>query len=119
MSYDLAFWKGDARVQPDVAYERLLDGQEMEGVAPVDATSVTAACREAFASWSVQANLWTLQPDRDGNGPGFDLTIGPYLVTFACYGLEGQHMNAIIDVMNGLGFPLYDPQTRERFRASL
>jgi hypothetical protein len=100
-----------------VAYERLANGQEVEGVDPVDATSVLSACHEAFASWSVEANLWTFQPDSDGNGPGFDLQLGPCLVTFSCYGLEGEQMNEIIDVMNHLGFPLYDPQTCERFRA--
>lgn len=77
-----------------------------------------AACREAFASWSVDANLWTFRPDEVGNGPGFDLSLDDYLVQFSCYGLEGDQLNQIIRVMNGLGYPLFDPQTGERFRSS-
>ena len=116
VSYDLSFWKGASSANADIAYERLCDGQEVEGVDPVDATSVLAACREAFASWSsVAANIWIFQPDSDGNGPAFYLQVDPYMVTFSCYGLEGEQMNQIIDLMNDLGFPLYDPQTRERF----
>ena len=99
-----------------MAYERLANRQEVEGVDPVDATSVLAACHEAFTSWSVEANLSTFQPDSDGNRPGFDLQLGPYLVTFSCNGLEGEQMNEIIDVMNHLGFTLYDPHSGERFR---
>jgi hypothetical protein len=96
-------------------YLRLAGRQEVEGIDPVDATSVLAALREAFAIWSVQANLWTFQPDRDGNGPGFDLEVYPCMVTFSCYGLEAEQINEIIGVMVGLRFPLFDPQTSERF----
>lgn len=65
---------------------------------------------------AVATDLWTFRRDSDGNGPGFDLALGPYSVTFSCYGLEGEQMNEIIDVMNRLGFQLYDGQTCERFR---
>lgn len=115
MSYQLAFWKGSTQIEAEQVYLRLIDAQEVEGIDPVDATSVLAALREAFASWSVEANLWTFQPNDHGNGPGFDLGLDPYLVTFTCYGLENEQMNEIIDVMVGLRFRLYDPQTRERF----
>lgn len=118
MSYDLSFWKGDPPLGAGLVYERLTDGQEVRDVEPVDEASVLAACREAFASWRIDRNLWTFQPDSDGNGPGFDLQLDPYMVTFVCYGLEGEQMNEIIDVMNRLGFPLYDPQIGERFRTA-
>lgn len=96
-------------------YLRLADGQEVEGIESVDATSVLAALGEAFAGWSVQSNVWIFQPDRDGNGPAFDLQFYPCMVTFTCYGLEAEQLNEIIDVMVRLRFPLFDPQTRERF----
>jgi hypothetical protein len=64
-----------------------------------------------FVPWAV---AWR-QPDRDGNGPGFDLEVYPCMVTFSCYGLEAEQINEIIGVMVGLRFPLFDPQTSERF----
>lgn len=108
------FWHGETADSPPL--HGLLDQErDVPGVARVDADQVLAACRAAFGAWHIDGNLWIAAPDADGNGPGFDLGIYQHLVSFTCYGLAGDQMNQIIDVMNGLGYPLYDPQTGERF----
>jgi hypothetical protein len=115
VSYSLVFWKGDTS-DAESTYQRLADGRHVQDIDLVDPPSVLTACRQAFGGWSVQANLWTYQLDGNGNGPGFDLEISDHMITFTCYGLQNEQMNQIIDTMSSLKYPLYDPQTGERFR---
>lgn len=115
MGCDLAFWKDGSAVDSAAAYQVLVEDDDVTGIPPVDHAVVGQALRSSFARWQQEQNLWTYQPDADGNGPGFDLHIGRQIVVFTCYGLLDEQLNEIIDVMNRLGFPLYDPQVDKRF----
>ncbi len=115
MSYDLVFWNGLDGADPARIYLALNEDEQLDGVAEVDSAVVEAACARTFVGWHHERSVWTYRPDAEGNGPGFDLFVGPQMVCFRCYGLGADQLNMIIDTMNGLGYPLYDPQTGERF----
>lgn len=115
VSYSLAFWSGGDDLDPVDTY-RALDERHVEGVRRIDAEEVERALLEGLPGWTRDSNI--LQPPgADPNGaPAFDVSIGTYLAQFTGYGIEdGEHFNAIIDVMHPLGFRLFDPQTNERF----
>lgn len=115
MSYTLAFWSGGDDLDPLETY-RALDDELVEGVRPIDAAELEHALINGLPGWTRDANI--LQPPgADPNGaPAFDVHVGSHIAEFTGYGIEdGEHFNAIIDVMHPLGFRLFDPQTGERF----
>lgn len=115
MSYTLAFWAGGDSLDPDETYLAFADDL-IAGVGVIDAAAVEQTIAEELVGWTRDANM--LQPPESDpdSGPAFDVSIGLQLAEFVGYGIQnGDHFNAIIDMMHPLGFRLYDPQTRERF----
>lgn len=115
MSTSLAFWKGRDDSNPTTVYLAMSEQTLVDGIEPVDAPAVRAACRRFLAGWHEDGDMWTCRADADGNGPGAQVSIGPQLIEFTCYGLAGPQLKLIIDAMHSLGYPLFDPQLGERF----
>ena len=115
VSLDLVFWRGADDRDPMAVCRALLDEVTVDDVERVCEKDVLDACRRWLVGWKQDRNMWTYQPDADGNGPAADLWIGPQVVMFSCYGLAGPQLNMIIDAMHSLHYPLFDPQIGERF----
>lgn len=117
VSSSLAFWRGGDDPNPTAVYLTLSGQTYVDGIAPVDASAVRAACRRFLAGWREDGDVWIYRADADGNGPVAQVSVGPQMVEFTCYGLAGPQLNLIIDAMHSLGYPLFDPQLGERFPA--
>ena len=113
MSYDLCFWKYRESVSLDHqrVYERLCDGEEVEGLETLPITQVVARIRSTFAGWQ-QLDECTF----DGGDRGtFQLYTTPQLLRVDCYGMNGDDMNVLIDIARSFGCQLYDPQVGQRY----
>lgn len=115
MSITLAFWAGGDDLDPEETYEQLHAGERVEGVTPADAAQVVAAFAQAQPTWQWDGQLFTLPARGGGEGGAFDVALGEQLVELVGYGVAGNDLNAVIDVMRPLGYRLYDPQIAERF----
>ncbi len=116
MSYDLDFWKyenepGEGQDHQAI-YEKLSNGETVAGLAqlPIDQIMQQVADRFTQAGWEeVDAVSW----EKDGSA--FQLFTTKQFFRVDCYGMEGEDMNAFIDIAAEFGCPLYDPQVEERF----
>lgn len=118
MSYELAFWSGGDELDPLEVY-RSLDAEPMEpvpGLRAIDPAEVDRAIVEVLKGWT-RDGIHLHPPGVEiGSAPVFEMHIGRHIARFFGYGIEeGDHFNAIIDVMRPLGYRLFDPQTNERF----
>lgn len=114
MGYDLNFWRYTPGVRRDhqAVYEQLSNGQEVAGLERLPVSEITARIAEVFERhWQrIGTDGW----ERDAGG-AFQLTTTPQFVRVDCYGMAGDDMNRIIDVLLEFDCPLYDPQAGERF----
>ncbi|WP_028263865.1 hypothetical protein [Atopobium fossor] len=117
MSVDLNFWKYKANVAHDhaaVYRAACCDGEllvELEFL-PVD--QILKKVNKCFSSWITHDGDKDFE--KDGRG-AFQIFTTPQIVRFDCYGMQGDDMNALIDILAGFGCPLYDPQVSTRFDA--
>jgi len=112
MGYDLNFWKQQPGVKLDAqgTYERLSNGEEVEGVESLPIDEIAGRVEQAFATWSrLDPVTW------DGPVGGFQLYMTPRLFRVDCFGMTGDDMNTFINIALEFGCPLYDPQTGVRF----
>lgn len=113
MSYDLNFWKYQPGVYLDhqTVYEACSAGRQVPGLAPLPIESILAQVTKTFSDWT---RLGDVDYEKAGAG-AFQIFTTPQFVRFDCYGMDGDHMNKLIDVMITYDCPLYDPQVSTRF----
>ncbi len=117
MSYDLDFWLYEdesARHDHLGVYERLSDGETVEGVREIPVARIlerlASVC--SAAGWTSQhRGIW------EGRRGSFQVYTTAQLFRVDCYGMQGEDMNVLIDIALEFGLPLYDPQVGERFAA--
>ncbi len=111
MSYDLCFWRQDKpATEPRETYEKLAGNSPVSDVLELPTEEIFESLKITFADWEC--------PDEhsfEKAGRAFQVHNSKYLFEFMCYGLSGEDMNKIIDVMLPFGCYLYDPQVGERF----
>ena len=113
MSYDLNFWKykKDVYLNNQVVYEKCSEEENVEGLETLPIEDIIADIDKEFADWSIESNDY-----KNPKGKGaFQIFTTPQFVRFDCYGMEGEDMNRIIDVMIKYECPLYDPQVSQRY----
>ncbi len=113
MSYDLNFWKQKKGVNldPQETYERLSDGEHVEGLEDIPIEQMMEKVREAFSPGWIQHDSMTWEADRKS----FQVFTTPQFFRVDCGGMTGEEMNLFIDIGIEFGCPLYDPQTGERY----
>ncbi len=113
MSYDLNFWKQDPRqeLDPKVVYERLSDGERVEGLEEIPIDRILARVAEKFVDGWQRLGEHTWESAQGG----FQIYTTAQLFRVDCYGLSGEIMNLFIDIAHEFGCNLYDPQTCIRY----
>ena len=113
MSYDLNFWKYKPGVSLDhqAVYERLSDGEEVDGLEELPIETMLARIGEVFSKWERIDDRNYEHPDLGS----FQLSTTSQFVRVDCYGMDGEDMNPFIDIGTEFGCPLYDPQVGQRF----
>ncbi len=116
MSYDLDFWKykEGVHLNHQKVYERLSNGEHMDGLETLPIPEILAAVNGAFSvGWE--------HPDEEswegGDRGSFQVFTTMQFVRFDCYGMEGEDMNRLIEIANNFGCALYDPQVGKRYEA--
>ena len=118
MSYDLYFWRYEDESAPSTGarevYEGLSDGVTPKGLASLVVEDVKSAVADVMgrAGWTQDGVFW------ERKGVIAEIYVEDRHVQVCLRGKwTGDDANRLIDVMSGFGFPLYDPQTSERFQA--
>lgn len=113
MSYDLTFWryKPGAAQNHEQVYEKLSEGQAVDGLEDLPIDRIIARLRNEFADWQRLDDRTFDGGDRGG----FQITTTSQCLRVDCYGMDGDHMNCFIDVAGEFKCPLYDPQVGKRF----
>lgn len=113
MSYDLNFWKQKPgmTLDPQEIYERLCNGDRVEGLEELPVEKMLASVRTAFADGWTQLGALTW----DGPEKAFQIYTTSQYFRVDCYGMSGEDMNVFIDIGSDFGCPLYDPQVGKRF----
>jgi len=114
MSHELVFWDQthDVVTPPRQIYEKLSDGEAVEGLEEIPVDKFLAAIRKKFRG--TQENPGTLDWESKDRG-AFQVTWSPQHVRVDCYGMSGEEMNKLIDIAGDFDCPLYDPQIDTRF----
>jgi hypothetical protein len=113
MSYDLGFWKQypGSTLDPQGVYERLSDGESVEGLEDLPTDRILGRIAETFAEgWE------RLDPTNWESSQGsFQVSTTPQGFRIDCYGIAGEVMNLFLEIGQEFGCRLYDPQTGVRF----
>jgi len=115
MSYDLDFWKykEGTYLNNQVVYEQCSNEQIVDGLETIPIDLILTDIKTEFAAWNMEeSNLDYENPSGKG---AFHISYTTQFVRFDCYGMEGEDMNRIIDIMNKYDCPLYDPQVPQRY----
>ncbi|GAA0725911.1 hypothetical protein GCM10009430_32280 [Aquimarina litoralis] len=115
MSYDLDFWKykKDTYLNNQEVYEKCSEEKFVEGLEDLPIDSILKDVQTEFTDWKMEESNIDYENPK-GNG-AFQIFNTKKFVRFDCYGMEGEDMNRIIDVMDKYDCPLYDPQVTQRF----
>jgi hypothetical protein len=113
MGYDLSFWKQrpTMKIDPQNTYERLSEGERVEGLEDLPISPILARIGEVFSDGWEQLDAYNWESARGS----FQVSTTPQSFRIDCYGMEGEDMNHFIDIGTEFGCPLYDPQTGVRF----
>jgi hypothetical protein len=113
MSYDLDFWRYKAGVKLDHqdVYERLVDGERVEGVETLPIDAILRRIEVVFSDWQ-KLDAMTFDGGERG---GFQLFATPQCFGVDCHDLSDDEMNKFIDIGVEFGCSLYDPQVGRRF----
>lgn len=114
MSVDLDFWKYKKDVKEDnqMVYEKACcDGMELDILEILPIEDIRNRISVVFKDWTV---LDKNNYEKDGYG-AFSIFTTSQIVRFDCYGMYGNDMNLLMDIMLEYGCPLYDPQISVRF----
>lgn len=114
MSIDLNFWKYKKDIYLDhqqVYFQACCEGKAVEGLEELPLAEITQKLKATFFEWTADSpNDYS----KEGHG-AFQVFTTSQIVRFDCYGMSGDDMNLLIDVMLAFECPLYDPQTATRF----
>lgn len=115
MSYDLDFWKykNDIYLDNQEVYEKCSEKQMVEGLEDLPIESILKDIQKEFIDWKMEDSHVDFE-NSNGNG-AFQIFTTIQFVRIDCYGMEGDDMNRLIDVMNKYNCPLYDPQVTQRY----
>ena len=115
MSYDLDFWKykNGVYLNNQETYEKCSNEQIVEGLEDLPIESILEDVRVEFNTWRMEESDLDFE-NPEGRG-AFQIFTTTQFIRFDCYGMQGEDMNRIIDVMNKYHCPLYDPQVQQRF----
>ena len=111
-SYALGFWKygPDAVRDHQQTYERLSDGQGIDGLEKLPIRELIEGFKRQFPDWRrVDDATWQSDHGR------FQVFTTSQFFCVDCYGMDWQDMNKIMEVAEAFDCPLYDPQTDEWF----
>ena len=92
MSYDIDFWKykDGVRLDHQKVYQRLSNGEQVDGLETLPIAEIVAAVNSAFSmGWE--------HPDEESWESGdraFQIFTTPQFVRFDCYGLEDKDIDA-------------------------
>lgn len=114
MSIDLDFWRyqdGSSHDDAKVYKTACCDGETVEGLEMLPIQEILGKIAEKFSDWTA---LSPSDYKKEGRG-AFQIFTTPQIVRFDCYGMRGEDMNALMDVLEAFGCPLYDPQISTRF----
>lgn len=114
MSMDLSFWKYKENAVRDDAnvYElACCDGEVVEGLENLPIEEIVKKIAAVFSDWTA---LDRNNYEKEGRG-AFQIFTTAQIVRFDCYGMQGEDMNTLMDVLREFGCPLYDPQISTRF----
>ncbi len=114
MGYDLNFWryKKGISLNHQEVYEKCSDEETVEGLEELPYDAILKDISEEFAGWKTE-NITDFE-NHDGKG-AFVIMYTNQFFRFDCYGMEGEDMNRIIDIMHRYQCPLYDPQVTKRY----
>lgn len=115
MSYDLDFWKyqNGTYLNHQEVYEKCSDEQIVAGLEDLPIDAILKDIQTEFVDWKVEEST-TDYENPQGKG-AFQVFTTRQFVRFDCYGMAGEDMNRIIDVMIKYDCPLYDPQVPQRY----
>jgi hypothetical protein len=120
VSYELIFWQqdGSRALDPADAYQELMArAGTVQGLTeiPVDAFLEELAAAFLGAAREVNGSGEWLVWVGNKQQAVLEVTWSRQHVRADCLGLSGDDMNRVVDVAIGIGCPLYDPQSGERF----
>ncbi|WP_299256360.1 hypothetical protein [uncultured Aquimarina sp.] len=116
MSYDLDFWKlkKDTYLKNQEVYKKCSEEEIVDGLEDLPIDSILNDIQIEITDWKMkESNIDYENP----NGSGvFQIFTTKQFVRFDCYGIEGEDMNLIIDVMDKYDLLLYDdPKVPQRY----
>ncbi|MCL1666565.1 hypothetical protein M2T82_00665 [Elizabethkingia ursingii] len=112
MGYDLNFWiyKKGIYLNNQEVYKKGSNGEIIEGLEELPIEQIHQEIADEFREWEMEDSDRSWE---NPNGKGaLIMESTSQFVRFDCYGMTGDDMNRIIDVMLKFGCPLYDPPTR-------
>lgn len=114
MSYDLNFWRyreGAAHDHKKVYEAACCEGERLSELEELPIEDILQKVAAVFSHWEALSPADYESP----SGGAFQITTTPQTVRFNCYGVSGDDMNRLMDILIEFGCPLYDPQIEERF----
>lgn len=112
MSRDLSFWKTkyDTKVDNSEIYLALTNKQHLDYIDEIPSSRVLENFVNEFKDWTLRSNLCFEKGEE-----AFQLMITSQFVRADCYGMTGNNMNRIIDILHHFDCPLYDSAIDVRF----
>ncbi len=114
MGYDINFWKYKENVphNNDKVYAKACcNGEVLEELEDLPINEILNKIDQVFCDWTKLDEFNYEKPD----GGAFTISITSQTVRFDCYGMQGDDMNTLMDILKDFGCPVYDPQISERF----
>lgn len=114
MSVDLDFWKYKKGIYLDndeVYAKACCNGEIVDGLEELPIKEIIEKVSGVFNNWTA---LDEENYEKVGRG-SFSIFTTSQIVRFDCYGMAGEDMNLLIDIMLEYDCPLFDPQISERF----
>ena len=90
---------------------KLSEGETLPELEDLPIADILRKIGETFSHWDALSPTDYENP----NGGAFQITATPQIVRIDCYGVSGDDMNRLMDILIAFGCPLYDPQISERF----
>ena len=114
MSMDLDFWKyreGAVHNDSRIYETACCDGEISEDLETLPIKEILEKVAAAFPGWKALNS----KSYENEDGGAFEIFTTSQIVRFDCYGMKGEDMNRLMDVLAEFGCPLYDPQVSTRF----
>ena len=108
-SLDLAFWKPSPgfRDDPPTVFERLREGERVEGLEELPVRDMVEAVADAFGDWDRIDELdW-----ESASGAAFQLFTTPQFLNADCYSMTEEDRKRIVDAVAAFGCSLHEPKS--------